>query len=1012
MTQTGTTADSFEELFNLSVRLNTAERLAAEQETIGFFAGMQEAARRKFSPEVMRLHKLAASQLGDVSSDRRVDAVLTSIAVAATATISELRKLSWWYPSAVFCRVLIDRRPNWLADGIELVLERATSSHAVGEIAQQLNIFVAQGMIEPPQHDRYALGIAFAYAFDPKLPQRVDRLRSDISRLAPAIWRQFEVEGGGEISLANFDKFFSGTDVTWGEALKALADEGYLERQRLLDASLDALNRGFSQYRAGWYSRFHELLEPTLDERARCTGRYLDLLASPIGPTVTLAVSALNTIDKTGRLGAEEIVARIAPALHAKAAATVKSALKLLAKAAKTEPRLRSAILRLAAIGLEHPSTEIQVQTVDLIEHHADVLDKAIRAAIDERLQMVNSPLQPRIRALLGAAPEMRLPEPDNDAEKLKKWARDLPAEIRRLVGVDAALAALEGRSADIRRAPFDGMDIPRLDPLKRVKRIATFEDLANVALVALEHPDDLDSIEAILASALRFAADPPADALELLAPVARSLKRYHTTHISDLVTPRGSLLVVLSALLGQESGEIVISEDDPRAVLLLRSMAMAAAIRDRRCCLQLSEPTHAGHWIDPTALVERSLAQRRDGSLANLGLSDQILALLRLAPDGRARALKAAGNLEDEWGAALRYALGGDQEMGTTKALWVAAARSRAPFSTDARLAALMGYSAVGLDLAPSFSYTTLERQGGWLQIGLISDPDTKPISFGKDGYTFLPQRSNKPATAEKCFPTRALSDLATLGLLDTYVPGDGRHRANWGALPIWPQNPEPLFALSVLSACMVDGNNYVKPANEPLAEGLKHILDPDVPAGSMALLMLCRGLNAIDKGAGQATVDALIAMIDDGRVDGSELGAAMHTFRMSGLVVARRWPDRLKDVARSSTLGLCVMTAALERALYPGTPKHPLRDMHAWLETLLEFSVKLGRSIENAEARAGIGQFLGSGKAGKAAKALLALKASINSEECMSAAQHALRNRIARAKRWLLALEGGSPE
>jgi hypothetical protein len=83
----------------------------------------------------------------------------------------------------------------------------------------------------------------------------------------------------------------------------------------------------------------------------------------------------------------------------------------------------------------------------------------------------------------------------------------------------------------------------------------------------------------------------------------------------------------------------------------------------------------------------------------------------------------------------------------------------------------------------------------------------------------------------------------------------------------------------------------------------------------------------------------------------------------------------------------------------------------MHAWLETLLEFSVELGRSIENADARAGIGHFLGSGRAGKAAKSLLAIKASTYPEKCMSAAQYALRNRIARAKRWLLALDGGSP-
>src|SRR5262249_38826805 len=204
-----------------------------------------------------------------------------------------LRKIGSWYPCAVFCRALVDRRPDWLAEGIELVLERTTSSHGIGPIADELNRLVAQGLIEAPRHDHYAIGVAYGYDYYPKLPPLVERLRADIDRLAPAIWRQFEVEGGGEISLANLDKFGRG-DVTWGEALKILADEGHLDRRRLLEASLDALNRGFSQYRASWFSRFHELLAPTLDERVACADRYLDLLASPIGPTVTLAVSALK----------------------------------------------------------------------------------------------------------------------------------------------------------------------------------------------------------------------------------------------------------------------------------------------------------------------------------------------------------------------------------------------------------------------------------------------------------------------------------------------------------------------------------------------------------------------------------------------------------------------------------------------------------------------------------------------------------------------------------------------
>jgi hypothetical protein len=243
MTMVDTEADRLEGLFSgIGGMSDVAERMTAEQKTMAFFAGMSEPTRRKLGPEVLRLHKSAVALLGDMDSRCRshLDAGLTSIALAATATIADLRKIGSWYPSAIFCRVLVDRLPDWLTEGIELVLERMTSSHGIGPIAEELNRFLAQGLIEEPRHDRYAIGVAYAYAYNPKLPPLVERLRANIERVAPAIWRQFEVEGGGEISLANFE----------------------------------------------------------LDERVRCADRYLDLLASPIGPTVTLAVSALKVIDK------------------------------------------------------------------------------------------------------------------------------------------------------------------------------------------------------------------------------------------------------------------------------------------------------------------------------------------------------------------------------------------------------------------------------------------------------------------------------------------------------------------------------------------------------------------------------------------------------------------------------------------------------------------------------------------------------------------------------------------
>ncbi|MEO0905876.1 MAG: DUF6493 family protein, partial [Pseudomonadota bacterium] len=120
--------------------------------------------------------------------------------------------------------------------------------------------------------------------------------------LSRDVWRFFEVEGGGEFSLANHDKFAKQGTPTWSDRLIGYAEAGKLDRQRLLDASLDALERDFGQYRAGWYSRFHTALAPTKEEISARAGRYLGLLSSSVPPTVSFALKFVQAADKSDLL--------------------------------------------------------------------------------------------------------------------------------------------------------------------------------------------------------------------------------------------------------------------------------------------------------------------------------------------------------------------------------------------------------------------------------------------------------------------------------------------------------------------------------------------------------------------------------------------------------------------------------------------------------------------------------------------------------------------------------------
>lgn len=59
-----------------------------------------------------------------------------------------------------------------------------------------------------------------------------------------------------------------------------LSEQGRLDRDRLLDACLDAFLRDFPPNRVGWYASLHDRMAPTIGETDTRAGKYLALLAT------------------------------------------------------------------------------------------------------------------------------------------------------------------------------------------------------------------------------------------------------------------------------------------------------------------------------------------------------------------------------------------------------------------------------------------------------------------------------------------------------------------------------------------------------------------------------------------------------------------------------------------------------------------------------------------------------------------------------------------------------------
>ena len=255
-----------------------------------------------------------------------------------------------------------DQTPAWLERTVAHVLDAAsTSSHRGGDFTT-VRILERRGLVSPPHDDTYALALVGGLGGDPPTVP----LRADPELLSTTIWRIFEVEGGGEVSLAAIDKYTS-EDVSWATTVRVLTADGDLDRDRVLDSCLAALDRDFGAFRAGWFSRFWASLAPSEDEVAARQGALRSLLRSDVKPTVALAVKQLRSLVGTGRLDGAATARALAPAALSPVKGTALEALRLLAELHADGSAGADDVHDAATTALGHPHADVQRAAAQLL---------------------------------------------------------------------------------------------------------------------------------------------------------------------------------------------------------------------------------------------------------------------------------------------------------------------------------------------------------------------------------------------------------------------------------------------------------------------------------------------------------------------------------------------------------------------------------------------------------------------------------------------------------------------
>ena len=418
-------------------------------------------------------------------------------------------------------------------------------------------------------------------------------MRADRELREELVWGMLRQEGNRGVSLSSADRsatMGSGWAPGWSRTLAACADEGLIDRDRLIDALLDMLAADLPSARAGWHSRTLRLLAMTLDEAEARQGALCALMSSPVGPTVTLAVGQLTALSKAGRLDLELFARSCEGALMGSKA----NALRVLGVLRDGLGAVEGTDLEpLLGVALSFPDAQVQRAALGLARDNvtASLLTRESVAAI-VRLADLDPLVVPEAREFVSVGAVGDRPGPG-----LVPETRDDPGSFL--------------------PPPREAGDLAAMSAEDVVGRVGV---LAEKAQMGLEY-------EALLA----FLASPEftPDALEPLRPLVRHL----TTRRFGYERMLGSLLQIAldGGGEGAESplaaGTAWLESENMPTLLRERIIEVVGLVECGRRYRLLATPTDDRGAVNPLTLVRRALD---NGDAAPLP-ADLTQALLRV---------------------------------------------------------------------------------------------------------------------------------------------------------------------------------------------------------------------------------------------------------------------------------------------------------------------------------------------------------------------------------------------
>jgi len=854
-----------------------------------------------------------------------------------------------------FLTILEHSRPDWLAEWQTRLTRANTWSSLPYPLLRELQ---RRGLLgdEPWLTAQSVAHLLVQYNWRRNTGKQTDiedydqlilaELRADATLLTRDIPRLFDFD-----TMVDAAGTWSGkerTAVTWLTLLPQLAASGHLDRDDLLTWSLLALRRDFRRPLLTWFKNLYGSLRPTPAEALARQAELVELLAHPLPLVVNFALDQLKEIwleaaFEPGALlrHAEGLLSR--PDLKTGS----KMLLTGLGKLLKIQPAHARAVAQVHVAALAQADAAGQERAA-----------KGLAELLGAKKQLLTPAEAAEITVILAEYADLLTPA---SRTVLARWLAELPA----------AEPTPEAEAVSyVPQLTF----APELSAATAVVPVADWHELLFLTGQVLKHDDSL-ALERWLDGLLRLRADLPADYPAQLLPYLVQARPF----LQGKTEPEVAAILVGNGLVGhlglvqalliswaqsftmERVKQVTLRErhaiSDPLVAVEQRRLVFAEMLlRERRALPLLSTPTHAPHWIAPTALLARLLAYEAAGQAPDP--ADLAIALARTAhahPAEAARALTQLPQLRHEGLRELLHWL-----LGSAEVLPEAVTSRESWFEKLKEVGQLLPPATGPLTLAealpqlwavaartkwPAAAYPILD--GLTLnECPNVGRPWQPHWELQPKSNTYVERwKPGKPARTDRWTELHVWTgpkggaspnSLLLYSLHAAYRPPHDKYQLWYQLTPLatdypflmalLPQCPAPLYWHTLRLAATRDAADAG--CRDVLTQAMRSLLRPEPAFEEAASLLLAIGLTHHVPTVRALALEVLLAAIATGRLLPAALGQALGQLLSADFVPLPRFTEQLAQAHAIDATTDDALRQVLD-ALLPVLPAEPLRQM-----------------------------------------------------------------------------------